>query len=158
MSKKIQEWNVGDLFAICLSNGMEALGQVIGIELDMPRSATVALFDRSVETGEAAVERFDMSVIDVYSVLFVTVQNLDSGKWRCICNMPVQTELQPNDYYLHKSNGFVGAKVIGCSIVDAFADSYFGLSAWDDWYNPNYLDSLMRHGYPKPIDRIRYKE
>jgi regulator of RNase E activity RraB len=56
-----------------------------------------------------------------------------------------------------RSNGFVGAKIIGSGIVNRFLNAYYGFEAWDDWHDPNYLDTLLISPTKRPKHPILKK-
>ena len=53
--------------------------------------------------------------------------------------------------------GWVGAKVIGSGNVNKFMNAYFGLSLWDDWHDPTYLDRLLVSPEKRPAKLILKK-
>jgi hypothetical protein len=157
MRQKRQSWQVGDVFAIPTSDGQVAIGQVIGREPDMMRSATVALFDERHASPDAA--RLDGALIPktVFAVLFATTNHLDSGAWPVIDRREVAVDPRRNPYEHTRSSGFVGATVTGANIVNEFVNAFYGLVPWDDWQDPNYLDSLLISKDVKPVGRLIYK-
>lgn len=149
MARRNRIWSVGDVFVIPLSNGEFAGGQVIARESGVLNSASVALFDQKWKTPEGAA-RIDASEARAFSVLFVTRDLLDSGRWTTICSLPVQIPQGCFPYESCRTAGFVGAKVIGSGIVTQFVEAYFGLAPWDDWRDPDYLDKLLTSPERKP--------
>jgi hypothetical protein len=157
MGRKRQAWQVGDVFSVPTSDGWSAIGQVIGREPDLPRSATVALFDERHKSVDLDRHRISLSPETLFAVLFVTTHNLDSGNWCVLDHRAVAIDPRRNPHEQTRKDGFVGAKVIGASIVGSFVNAYFGLEPWDDWKDPNYMDSLLISSAAKPLGRLVYK-
>jgi hypothetical protein len=84
MRQKRHRLPVGDVLTISTNDRQVAVGQVIGREPDMMRSATVALFDERHRSSEAARIHGIVSPKMLFSVLFVMTNHLDSGKWPVI--------------------------------------------------------------------------
>jgi hypothetical protein len=55
-----------------------------------------------------------------------------------------------------RNKGFVGAKVVGSKNVNELLNAYYGLSPWDDWKDPTYLDKLLISPEKKPTT-VKYK-
>jgi hypothetical protein len=157
MGHRRQRWQVGDVFTVPTSDGLVAVGQVIGREPDLPRSATIALFDEKHGSLEAARGNSVLEPNAVFAVLFVTTNHLDSGDWCVIDHREVAIDPRRNPYEHTRENGFVGAKIVGANIVSEFVNAFYGLAPWDDWKDPNYLDSLLISKSAKPVGRLVYK-
>lgn len=155
--KKKQAWRIGDIFAVRLNDGKFSAGQVVGVEPDMPKSATIALFDKSVEFVDDDPICPELQDCTVYSSVFATVDHLHSGAWLCVCNETIQTEIRPKDYYAHQANGWIGARVVGSAIISEFVNAYYGLAPWDNWHDPHFLDSLLLSEDLKLSARLVYK-
>jgi len=158
MAKRKQKWAINDLLAIPLSNGKYALGQIIGQEPELMKSVTVALFDQSLDSIDD-IDTHDLCDSDkIYSLLFVTLNHIENGAWRILgAGNPIQIELDKMPFEHTRSAGFIGAKVTGSGIVNDFAHAFFGLQPWDDWNDPQYLDSLLISADKKPINRLIFK-
>lgn len=157
MGKARKKWKAGDIFAIPLNDGRFSAGQVVGVESDMPESATIALFDKPVEYASRESVCPELQGSTVYSSLFATVDHLQSGAWMCVCNEAIQTEVRPKDFYTHQASGWIGARVIGSAIISEFVNAYYGLAPWDNWHDPNFLDTLLWSKDFKPVGRLVYK-
>jgi hypothetical protein len=107
-----QSWDVGDIFLVPTSDGLYAVGQVLGHERAAMDSATCALFDFRVKRDE---ELKSLSVLPpqnllstllgrmrpragpapmllsekLFAVLFATRESLDDGSWRVVKRLPV---------------------------------------------------------------------
>jgi len=149
--RKKQQWSVGDIFLIPLSDKTFSFAQILQYTGEALNSVVCAFFGLKVkdeaEGKDRIVELNDSSLI---SVLFTTRDLLDSGDWLIVDNKhPI--DISP---YLNlnkmESEGFIGVKVIGSGIVSKFLDAYFGLYPWDGFYKPDYLDNLLISPKKKP--------
>lgn len=157
MRQKRRRWQVGDVFTISASDGQVVVGQVVGQEPDLLPSATVALFDERHASADVARLQASLSPNTLFAVLFVTKNHLDSGDWPVIDNRKVEIDLRKNPFEHTRSKDFIGAKVFGADIVNEFVNAFYGLVPWDDWKDPNYLDSLLISKDVKPVERLIFK-
>lgn len=155
MGRKFQKWSIGDVFTVPLLDGRYGVGQVVGREADVLNSVSVAFFDRTCDDPTEALS-IDRTEDRVFSVVFATREQLDRGSWKVVGNEPVAipTRLLPHED--KRSSRFVGAAVFGTKILDEFLNAYFGLTWWDDWKDPNYLDALLVSPTKKP-DKVLLK-
>jgi hypothetical protein len=158
LAKRKQKWAVNDVLAIPLSNSKYALGQIVGQEPELMKSVTLALFDQSLDS----IDELDTALIcdsnKIYSLLFVTLNHIENGAWHVLGGgKPIKIEADKMPFEHTRSSGFIGAKITGSGIVNDFVNAFFGLLLWDDWNDPQYLDSLMISADLKPIDRLIYK-
>ena len=143
---KKQSWSPGACFAIPLIDGEFLLGQVLASEPSSLNSVSCALYNQKFPDGSAP--RCDLN--RVFSVVMTTRDLLDSGLWKIVGHDSVTL---PKEQFPHESlrkSGFVGAKVIGSRIIGEFANAVSGLSPWNDWADPNYLDRLLITPDAKP--------
>lgn len=152
-SKRRQTWNVGDCFAIPLLDETWLLGQIIAQELDAMNSVCCGLYNQIMTSTESFVAPVDSQL---FAVLLVTRDLLDSGEWKIVgtCNVRIPDTGLP--YEETRKSGFVGAKIIGSTTIEGFANAYCALAPWDDWYDPTYLDKLLISPDAKP-SHLRYK-
>lgn len=126
------------------------VGQVVGREPEVLNSVSIALFD--IRTG--SVHDWKKAAVllgeKIFSILFSTRDLLDSGDWKVIDVRPVSIPQEMLPYEKLRSQGFVGAKVIGSGIVNSFVNAFSGLAPWDDWKDPHYLDTLLLTPDKKP--------
>jgi hypothetical protein len=155
-TKKV-EWSVGDVFYIPLSDKDVVLGQIVGREADLLNSVTVALFDVKCKPEEVAAALPFISASRAFSVLFTTRDLLDMGEWPLHGTEPVSIPKAQLPYEHLRQDRFIGAKVIGSGIVNEFVNAFYGLTSWDDWKDPNYLDGLLLSPAKKPQARLMYK-
>jgi len=153
MTRRVKvAWGSGDLFLVQLSDGSFAVGQVLSSEPDALASALCVFSSCKVhaphDAGVTAIKEDE-----VVSALFVPREPLDFGIWRVVSkSAPLDGERFVPLNAL-RSNGFVGAKVIGWKSVIEFLNAYHGLRNWDDyWHTPDYFDMLLISGDKKPIN------
>jgi Immunity protein 26 len=157
MAKSKQKWRIGDVFTIATTDRRFAIGQIIGQEPDLMRSVTVALFDERYGTLREAGEKAKCDPANLFAILFVTVNHLESGDWHIVGHRSATVDSRFSPHEQTRIAGFVGAKVVGSGIVNDFVEAFYGLAPWDDWKDPHYLDSLLISTGVKPVDRLVYK-
>lgn len=149
MGRKKQSWGAGDVFVVEMGDGRCAVGQIVGREAGVLNSVSVAFFDQRCERPEDA-PHLPLTLDRVISVVFSTRDLLDSWTWRVVGNRPVVVPQHLLPYEATRASGWVGAKVIGSGNLRKFLDAYFGLRAWDDWHDPEYLDRFLLSPDKKP--------
>jgi hypothetical protein len=153
--KKKQAWAVGSVFLLPLKDGESCIGQVIGREPGLLNSVAIALFD--CKGNWATEDNFPKLTADlIFSAIYVTRDLLDSGRWIVVSDQTVGLSAEEKPYEHLRRSGFIGAKVRGSANVEEFANAFYGLMPWDDWYVPDYLDDFLLAIAKKPIDRIVY--
>jgi len=160
MARRVrQNWKVGDIFLIPLSDGSFSVGQILMHEADALNSVICSFHtirissEQGVSDCLSAVEEEN----NLISVQFTTVDLLESGVWKIVTNI----RPRPINKYINikkmKLNGFVGVKVIGSGIIIKFIEACFGLYPWDGFHDSTYLDKLLLDSSKKPKN-ITYKE
>lgn len=144
-NKQTQRWSAGDWFGIPLSDGSRLLGQVLSAEPVVLNSVSCALFDQRFQDVAPPPE-----VKCLFTALLTTRDLLDSGHWTVVGAGPIDVPRDRYPYESLRSSAFVGAKVIGSGNVAEFANAYCGLTPWDDWADPLYLDHLLISPDKKP--------
>ena len=123
----------GSIFLVPLMDETNCLGQVIGREPDALNSVAIALFDiRGNWEEEKDVPALGKEAI--FSLMLVTRDLLDSGRWRVLGERASGILGERRPYEDLRAIGFVGAKIRGSGLVEEFADAFYGLAPWDDWY------------------------
>ncbi len=153
MPKKRIVWNIGDVFAVKLSNDLYCIGQIL--DLQMKNVVRCAFFNESYSTSELSVNKL-CSTENLISLVATTKEQLDYGIWEIIGNKNVEIskEKYPNEQYRDK--GWIGAKIYDAAIVETFLEAYYGLIPWDSWADPQYFDKLLIDTSKKP-DGLLYK-
>lgn len=90
------------------------------------------------------------SLGQLLSVQLTTRDLLESGKWKIfgrsspleVSNIFPIEELRANEY--------VGADIHGSRTMWELISAYHGLSEWDDYQDPKYLDTLLVPGRHRP--------
>ncbi|WP_312316797.1 Imm26 family immunity protein [Stenotrophomonas sp.] len=153
--KKRQKWGVGSVFVVPLKDGEYCVGQVIVRERELLNSAAVAFYDRKGQL-DADGQLPQVSVESIISVIYVTVDLLNSGRWSVVGQADDSASLPMQPYEHLRDAGFVGAKIRGSSIAESFLNAFYALEAWDDWYVADYLDDFLISPAKKPVDRLVY--
>ncbi len=157
MARMKQKWTIGDVFMVRLKDDSVAVGQVVGREPEVLNSVTCAFFDYRA-TQIADVKVFQPASEHVIAVLFCTRDLLDSGDWKVVCSCDVTVPRERLPYEHLRLSGWVGARVTGSGIVISFLNAYHALEPWDDWKDPNYLDSLLISPQKKPKHLVLKKD
>ena len=152
---KRQPWRTGSVFLLPLADGSSCVGQVLSREPDALNSVEIALFDIQA-TWEDPVDLPELDGDRVFSRLLVTKDLLNSGRWKVVASREVPAALFDGSIDALRSRGFVGAKILGSGIVEEFANAFYGLMPWDDWYIPNFLDDFLISIDKKPVGRLKY--
>lgn len=139
-----KQYQPGDVFGVPLPDGSMAAGQVLSLEPDALNSIGCAFFSATV--GPDGVSGF----IEPIAVLLVTPDFLESGAWPVKRIAPILLAPDERPYEHFRSSHWVGVKVVGSAIVQEFLAAYHGLTPWDAWHDPNYLDSLLLPGAVRP--------
>lgn len=148
---KSKKWGIGDVFAIPLADGTAGFGQVLSIEPEAMNSFVGAVYDIKALAGEVPTP-FELVSCHVLSVLFITRDLLDSGRWLVIAQ---REALDPEKFVPLRSlraQRFVGAKVIGSANVTRLLNAYFRLAPWNMMKDPEYFDRLLLPGRSRPND------
>jgi hypothetical protein len=148
MIKREQTWKIGDFFSIKLLDGSFSLGQIIGIEPQALNSVICAFY--SIRFLSPTEFNGTVADADLVAVLFVTRDLLDTGHWKILVSGAFPNASKYLPLSTLRNNGFVGAKIVGSGIVVKLMSAYFGLSPWDAFYRPDFLDSLLVSPDRKP--------
>lgn len=144
-------WNVGDIFIVPQKDGKYSVGQVIGREREALNSVTCAFYGIRLDEKPTGRVDLELPTRKVIAIHFVTPESLNFGMWIVVGHAePANTEMFDDILGQLKRDGFVGATVTGSGIIREFLDAFFGLAPWDDWADPNYLDTLLISPDKKP--------
>ena len=147
---KKQKWGIGDVFLVPTKDGNFSVAQVVGHEPEAMNSVTCAFFDIKVSNEKEMAGISDLPFSRVFSVLFVTRDLLDRSIWKVAGERPVRVPRENFPFESLRSVSFVGAWIIGSRNIGEFVNAFYGLMPWDDWKDPNYLDSLLLSPEKKP--------
>ena len=147
----------GDYFEVALQSKElpapaqpSACGQVLSVEPDAMDSVACAFWPE-YKTDIGAV-----LASTPISVQLVTPELLRRRVWPIRGNAQVLVPAKLRSYEQYRAHGWVGAKIRGSSGIRELLLAYRGLSAWDDFNDPHYLDSLLLAGQKAPLT-ARYK-
>ena len=152
-SKTNQQWESGDCFIIPLLDGQFLLCQVLSAEAAVLNSVSCALFNQKIATNTVDPSP---DVGRLFSTVMTTRDLIDTGHWKIIGKCDISVSRTEFPFESLRASGFIGAKVIGSRNIEEFANAYCGLSPWDDWADPHYLDRLLISQKVKPT-KLRYK-
>jgi hypothetical protein len=144
---KRQRWEIGDLFTVPLPDDTASLGQIVARETQALNSVTCAFFSTRFNSD---VPEPTHSLGDLIACLFITPDLLNNGVWQVIGHADVTVPRHLFPFEETRDRGWVGAKVYGSKNVAEFLAAYHGLTAWDDWADPTYLDRLLISPDKKP--------
>ncbi len=149
MARRHQKWSAGDIFAMPLPDGRLTLGQVISAEPDCMNSALCAFFTTVVHDTAAHVTKLP-SPEDLATVQLVTRESLDRHDWTVVGHAETFDTSVLYPMQALRDAGYVGAKIQGSAIIDAFMAAMFGLEAWDQYHDPGYFDTLLMGSARRP--------
>ena len=151
-----QQWKNGDIFTIKLKDNTFVIGQVIAYEPQALNSVICAFYDIRNMNLENII-RLDLKKNKIFSIMFVTRDLLDSGRWNVITTKNIS---MPFSWYFKlfklRKNKMVGVKIIGSGIVESFINSFYSLEYWNNYKDPYYLDGLLISKSKKPKE-VLYK-
>ncbi|WP_203322477.1 hypothetical protein [Pseudoxanthomonas beigongshangi] len=151
--RSVAQWTAGSVFLLPLMDETACIGQVIDREPDALNSVAVALFD--IKGNWSKENKVPALAGDaVFSVILATKDYLDSGRWLVLGERVSAVPNEMKFYDRLRSTGFVGAKIRGSGLVEDFANAFYGLAPWDDWYVPDYLDGFLISPDKKPVERL----
>jgi hypothetical protein len=152
--KKKQRWRPGDIFFVPQRDGVCSVGQVLDVM--MTNVASCAFYDIRTPC-DTPVGSFDLDDDLAIAALSVTKEQLDFGAWRVVGWQPVSLPRHawPNENT--RAQSWVGSIVYDAAIAEDLLNAYNGLTAWDDWKDPRYLDNLLVNPGRKPKHLI-YKK
>jgi len=150
-NKNKQDWTIGDLFAIPLSDGTSGYGQVVAEEPAVLRSVSIAVFGLRTP---ANFELPELALDAVIACLFVTSDLLSNGTWGVVGNQPPVVPQDSLPYEATRSSGWIGAKVIGSRNITSFLEAFHLLRPWNDFADPQYSDKLLLSVSKRPTNVI----
>ena len=143
-------WDVGNLFAIPLTDGSFALGQVVSHDPGILNGITCVFFGRRIpELSPGAVDAPPLPP-EAIAVQFVTKDLLTRRTWRVLGNYPLTLPASILPHEDTRASGWVGARVIGSGVIQHFLNAYFGLESWTQMKEPTYFDGLLLRPDLKP--------
>jgi hypothetical protein len=146
---------VGDLFAVELMDGRNALGQVLDVSI--PHTASCAFLSQHAPTLDA-LRRIEPAAQDIVATATVVDAHLNRGAWRIISDAPLllAREQWPNEST--RAKGWVGSEVYTGAILEYFLNAYHGLAPWNRYHDPYFLDKILVSPTKKPSGLIYTKK
>jgi len=155
MKKKRIKCESGDVFTVVLKNGEKCFGQIL--DFQMTNIIRVAFFD-GVFAAEVNIEPDIIIKMKVFSMIATDKHFMTAGEWPIIGSAPVlvkETDF-PNEEFRAKE--WVGSVHYSATLVEEFLNAYYGLTPWDDYFDPNYLDKFLLNPNDKPHKLIYSKK
>lgn len=152
--KKIT-WTGEDIFAVPLKNGNFSIGQIL--DQRMVNTVRIALFHEVV----SGIQNVDLTELcnstNLISLIEVTKEQLTYGVWKIIGNKIISIPLRdyPNERF--RENKWIDSIVHDAALAEDFLNAFYCLLPWDDWYDPNYLDTYLVDISKKPSKLILVK-
>ena len=143
MPKQIPK--IGDVFLIPLNNRKCAVGQIVEIEVGMMSSIT-CVFYNGIYIPEVEIGDVSNDISRAISCQFVTRDLFNNGTWKRISNRALPNTQDILPYRETKSNGWIGAKMIGSGIIKTFLNAYNGLDDWRGMHDKQYFEKLLLPG------------
>lgn len=157
MVRKKQQWQVGDYFGIPIQNESFAIGQILGRYDWIGVACIISNIQTNKKTDLNKIEIPDNNII---SAIFITEESLNKGFWPILLqgcvNRTVLEKYFPNIDKVENGD-IVGITTEGSAIIDDFIQAYFGLKAWNDWYESDFLDKEILISPDKKPDNVIYK-
>ncbi len=149
MKRNRTNWTNGDIFGVPLKNGSVGLVQIVDTML--PNIIYVAISSSLTSEHSDEIKKFQAD--SVISLIAVTRHAFDFEFKKLGHDKP---SFKKSDFKneLTKSNGYIGSVTYDAGLIIDFLNAYNKLTPWDDWHNPNYLDSFLVSDKLKPTDLI----
>jgi len=144
LGKRLLKPEVGDVFAIPLPDGDQAIGQVVA-RIDELGSVGCALFPLKHRPHDPVPV-----LRDPISVQLVTSDLLQRRYWPILDTRPVNVSSNHFQWEDHREAQWIGAKIRGSGIIREFMEAYHGFSPWDAMADPEYFTKLLVNGASRP--------
>ena len=144
MGKRLLEPEVGDVFAIPLPDGDQAIGQVVA-KIDDLASVGCVLFSVKHHPNSPLPK-----LAQPISVLLVTPELLQRRVWPVIEHRAVNVPPEYFGWEAFRRALWVGAKIRGAGIIRQFMEAYHGFGPWDAMADPDYFSNLLVKGATRP--------
>lgn len=136
---KKQNWKVGDVFSIPLSDGSYGFGQILDEQYKIGISC--ALFELKSPTMDKPVK--EICGTKVISVLHTTANLLNNFHWRVFGNFnPVTKGSSGSSGEVNA----VGSSSYSPNVLGHLLEAYYGLAPWNSMKDENYYDKMLLPG------------
>lgn len=147
----------GDIFIITLKDEKLVLGQVIQYDTRGLPCYSIGLFDDMASSVEEA-QSITLDFGKCFSLLLATPECLQGkGQWKIIGTQKLVIPKKYLPYEKLRKAKKPGSRLHDKSAIEEFANAYYALLPWDNYYKPDYLDDLLLTPEKKPTNLI-YKE
>jgi hypothetical protein len=144
LGKRLVKSALGDVFAIPLPDGDQAIGQVVAL---VPELGAIGCALFSLKTpSQGPIPSLGSPV----SVLLVTPDLLQRRYWPVLDKRAVNVSAAHFYWEDYRELLWVGAKIYGSAIVREFMEAFHGLAPWDTMAGPAYFSNLLVKGAAKP--------
>ena len=152
MTKRVK-WLYGDVFGLPLKDDSFGIAQII--DNMMTNVVYIAVFITKIASLN---EPFELKKDDIISLAATWKNSFGDGKFHNIRNEVFFAKKEEFKNEQYKDNGYIGAKHSDEGIIVDFLNAYHKLAAWDDWFDPDYLDQYLISSNVKPNDLIYTKK
>ena len=137
LGRRLLKPEIGDVFAIPLPDGDQALGQVVAWVEDLG-AVGCALFDHTHRPSHPVPPLGQPS-----SVVLSTPDLLQRRYWPILGNRPVMVSADHLTWEGFRDVHWVGVSIQGSGIIRQFMEAYHGFSPWDAMADPDYFTELL---------------
>jgi Immunity protein 26 len=142
-------WQVGDLFAVPLSNGTYSLGQAAFHEPRAMDSVLCGFYDLKLAAPGLEGIAYLLTENRLVSLEFVTREALDRGRWPVIGHAPAAHRDAYRGLRVLRDRRFVGTRIVPSSRMVAMLEAWFGLRPWHGGSDPEALERLLYRAGPR---------
>lgn len=154
--RKRYKWQVGDLFAVPLSDGTRTLGQVVAHKPRSFAGAVVCGFTLS-DSPEASPAPTHVERTAFLAIQHVTPELLDYGQWLVIGHASVPDLTSLVDPRTLEGSVWIGKDVHGAGLAVRFLEACLALRPWDEMHDPGYYEAWLLSPSMKPEGLIYTK-
>jgi hypothetical protein len=144
LAKKFVKPRVGDVFAIPLPDGDQAIGQVVS-DIQELGAVGCAFFALKVRPEDRVPD-----LGNPISVLLTTQDLLQRRYWPVLESRPVGVPEAHFAWEDFRDKLWVGTVIRGSGIVREFMEAYHGFIPWNTMADPDYFTKLLIEGEVKP--------
>ncbi|WP_395377516.1 Imm26 family immunity protein [Marinicella sp. W31] len=149
----MSKYKEGDVFLIPLVDDSFGIGQVLKITKEALNSVVIALYDVRIFNDNEYSNKVIKSE-NIISVQFSTTDLLRKKRWHVIDwhkEIDIVNFIDIDDI---EAKQYIGVNIIGSGNITKFLSAYFGLYAWNFWYEADYCDKMLLDTVNKPSNLI----
>ena len=95
---------------------------------------------------------------NIISIITTSKEALEYGVWTIIGNRGILVNKSDRPWEEYRNSNWIGLETFDPALVEDFLNAFFGLMPWDDWADPNFLNSFLIDLTKKPKDLIYIKK